>query len=152
MHRHNVLKQICGLLRIPIRNAPFGRKCQCSINFARWKNILTPKLLLNFIFNYHQKTQRLQGVKLSNFGQYRAGNETDVGKSKIENEENGKKKIVENKNATSKTYLISAQIIIQIRLISDFKRRIYGYGCSLYRSQRDRVSILPRSRLTDSCS
>ena len=34
---HHVLKQIRGLLRIPIRSAPFGRKCQCSINFARWK-------------------------------------------------------------------------------------------------------------------
>ena len=34
---HHVLKQIRGLLRIPTRSAPFGRKCQCSINFARWK-------------------------------------------------------------------------------------------------------------------
>ena len=109
-------------------------------------------MLINFNLNYHQKTQRFQSVKQSSFCYYRACNETDVGKSKIENVENGKKKIVQNKNATSKTYLISAQIIIQIRLISDFKRRIYGYGCSLYRSQRDRVSILPRSRLTDSCS
>ena len=58
------------------------------------KKYINLKVFLNFIFNYHQKTQRLQGVKLSNFGQYRAGNETDVGKSKIENEENGKKKIV----------------------------------------------------------
>ena len=37
MHRHHVLKQIRGLVRIPIRNAPIGRKCQCSTNFARWK-------------------------------------------------------------------------------------------------------------------
>ena len=69
----------------------------------------------------------------------------------MENEGKGKKKIVQNKNATSKTYLISANVRIPIRLISDFKHRIYGYGCSLYRSQRDRVSILPRSRIPDSC-
>ena len=37
LHRHQVVKQIRGLLRIPIRNAPFGRKCQCSIKFATWK-------------------------------------------------------------------------------------------------------------------
>ena len=71
--------------------------------------------------------------------------------NKMENEGNGRKKIVQNKNATSKTYLISANVITPIRLISDFKRRIYDYGCSLYRSQRDRVSILPWSRITDCC-
>ena len=105
----------------------------------------------NFNLNYHQKTQRIQSVKQSSFCYYRACSETDFGKSKRENEGNGKKKTVQNKNATSKTYLISANVIIPIRLISDFRRRFYGYGCSLYRSQRDRVSILPRSRITDSC-
>ena len=109
------------------------------------------KILINFNLNYHQKTQRIQSVKQSSFCYYRACSETDFGKSKRKNEGNGKKKTVQNKNATSKTYLISANVIIPIRLISDFKRRFYGYGCSLYRSQRDRVSILPRSRITDRC-
>ena len=113
--------------------------------------IFQRKILINFNWNYHQKNQRYQSVKQSSVCYYRACSETDFGKNKMENEGNGKKKIVQNKSATSKTYLISANVIIPIRLISDFKRRIYGYGCSLYRSQRDRVSILPRSRITDSC-
>ena len=36
MRQYHGLKQRRRTLRIPIRNAPLGRKCQCSINFARW--------------------------------------------------------------------------------------------------------------------
>ena len=62
------------------------------------------KILINFNLIYHQKTQRIQSVKQSSFCYYRACSETDFGKSKRENEGNGKKKTVQNKNATSKTY------------------------------------------------
>ena len=150
MHRHNVLKQICGLLRIPIRNAPFGRKCQCSINFARWKkNYLKSSAKLHF--KLPQKNAKISKCKTIKFLPIPGMQWDWFRQNKMENEGNGRKKIVQNKNATSKTYLISANVITPIRLISDFKRRIYDYGCSLYRSQRDRVSILPWSRITDCC-
>ena len=79
---------------------------------------------MNFNLIYHQKTQSVQSVKQSSFCYYRACSETDFGKNKMENEGNGKKKIVQNKNAISKTYLISANVIIPIRLISDFECRV----------------------------
>ena len=37
MRQYHGLKQRRRTLRIHISLAPFGRKCQCSINFARWK-------------------------------------------------------------------------------------------------------------------
>ena len=70
---------------------PSGKNANAQLILPGEKKIIL-KVLLNFILNYHQKTQRFQSVKQSNFCQYRACNETDVGKSKIENVENGKKK------------------------------------------------------------
>ena len=57
---------------------------------------------MNFNLNYHQKTHRFQSVKQSSFCYFRVCSETDFGKNKMENEGNGKKKIVQNKNALSK--------------------------------------------------
>ena len=83
-HRHHVVKQIRGLVRIPFSNAPFGRKCQCSINFARWKNELIKKIRIYFTLNYHQTTQNFQSVRQSKLCHYRTCSETGFGKSKIE--------------------------------------------------------------------
>ena len=38
MRQYHGLKQRRRTRRIHISLAPFGRKCQCSINFATWKN------------------------------------------------------------------------------------------------------------------
>ena len=73
----------------------------------------------NFYLKYHQKTQSFQSVRQSSFCHYRTCSETDTGKSKIENVENSKKRIVQEKNATSEIYLIAANDINLIRLISN---------------------------------